>query len=131
MPRLSLDAVLRVLFVLLLLVAGGCNPDAASEDGPDGEGEVATEASDESTTSDENAAEAEDQGEDSDEESSRRERSTTVTVSPVTRGELVLPVIAEGSIRARHATDIKFEFGPPMMKQLMTELQGELARLPA
>lgn len=29
------------------------------------------------------------------------------------------------------ATDIKFEFGPAMMKQLMTELQGELAKLPA
>ncbi|HEX5689183.1 MAG TPA: hypothetical protein VFX76_04240, partial [Roseiflexaceae bacterium] len=29
------------------------------------------------------------------------------------------------------ATDIKFEFGPPMMRSLMTEVQGELAKLPA
>ena len=39
----------------------------------------------------------------------RKEPTTSVTAAPVARGDLVIPVVAEGSIRARHATDIKFE----------------------
>ena len=39
----------------------------------------------------------------------RRETSTTVTTALVMRRDLVLPVKAEGKIRARHTSDIKFE----------------------
>ena len=39
----------------------------------------------------------------------RKERSTSVNVAPVVRGDLVLPVIAEGSIRARNTASLKFE----------------------
>ncbi len=41
----------------------------------------------------------------------RKERSTSVTVAEVARQDLVLPVIAEGSIRARHVSDVSFEIG--------------------
>ncbi|HET6347645.1 MAG TPA: efflux RND transporter periplasmic adaptor subunit [Candidatus Krumholzibacteria bacterium] len=39
----------------------------------------------------------------------KRERSVTVNVSRVVRGDLVRPVVAEGKIRARHTADIHSE----------------------
>ena len=42
-------------------------------------------------------------------EKPRRESSTTVTTALVARRDLVLPVTAEGSVRARHTSEIKFE----------------------
>ena len=38
-----------------------------------------------------------------------RERTTTINAATVTRGDLVIPVIAEGTIRSRHAAEIKAE----------------------
>jgi RND family efflux transporter MFP subunit len=42
-------------------------------------------------------------------EAHRRERSTTVSTAVVARRDLVLPIMAEGRVRARHTSVIKFE----------------------
>ena len=39
----------------------------------------------------------------------KKERSTSVKVSAALRGDLVLPVVAEGTVRARKSADIPFE----------------------
>ncbi|MFQ5511876.1 MAG: efflux RND transporter periplasmic adaptor subunit [Candidatus Krumholzibacteriia bacterium] len=49
----------------------------------------------------------------------RRERTTSVRVARAFRGDLVVPVIAEGTIRARHSTELR------------TEIAGRLVRIVA
>ena len=88
--------------------------ETATEAGEEGELADAGGEGDEggeSEASDEPAVEDDSDG-DSGEESAekpRRESSTTVTTAPVVRRALVLPVTAEGSIRARHTSELKFE----------------------
>ena len=53
----------------------------------------------------------------------RKEPTTSVTASPVQRGDLVIPVIAEGSIRARHSAEIKFEIAGRVTHVWVTEGQ--------
>lgn len=53
----------------------------------------------------------------------RKERSTSVRVAPVLRGDLVLPVVAEGSIRARYTSAITFEIGGRVTKVWVREGQ--------
>jgi len=88
--------------VLLILGLAGLGCGGAS----DGEGSaaadstaVAAENADEDAATENN----EEEGEESD-GPQRRERATTVNAARVTQGELVVPVIAEGSIRARRIT---------------------------
>jgi HlyD family secretion protein len=45
----------------------------------------------------------------------RRERTTTVAASRAFRGDLVVPVIAEGTIRARHSAEIRSEIAGPVV----------------
>lgn len=94
---------LHLLFVPLLLAAVliGCgSAEPPAEDAP-------AEAGAEPTEGEEAAAsEAE---EDDETKGRRREPSTTVTTARVMRRDLVLPVKAEGRVRARHASEIKFE----------------------
>ncbi len=53
----------------------------------------------------------------------RKERSTSVTVAEVVRRDLVLPVRAEGSIRARHTSDVSFEAGGRLVRIWVEEGQ--------
>ncbi len=53
----------------------------------------------------------------------RKERSTSVTVAEVVRRDLVLPVRAEGSIRARHTSDVSFEAGGRLVRVWVEEGQ--------
>ena len=109
MRRIPARLVARVPFALLLLVlfagAAGCGAD------PD-----AVEA-------DETAAEAE--GEETDEENTpeRRERAVNVTAAAAERVELVVPVVAEGAVRARHSADIKFELSGRITRVYVEEGQ--------
>jgi len=96
------------LLLALALFAAGCG----------GGGEA---AGDDSTAVDLAAtrsleAEAEDVGqgdhqqpEGEDEEETKREKTTTVNAAAAFRGDLVIPVIAEGMLRARHSAEIKAE----------------------
>ena len=97
-------AILSLVFLLIFLP--GC---VAS----DSSGDEETEAQDTETPTAEEAQPAEEQQEQEEEKEKkpRKERSTSVTAAPVIRGDLVLPVVAEGSIRARRTAEIKFEIG--------------------
>src|SRR5262245_2518245 len=49
------------------------------------------------------------EGEEGDGKRKPREQVTTVTAARVSRGELVVPVVAEGALRARHSTQVRTE----------------------
>jgi HlyD family secretion protein len=94
----------RTLCVLLLLVAVsvvGCGPSE-----PTGDETAAAEAGGETAATGEAEPAA---GETDEPDKPRRERATTVSTALVMRRDLVLPVKAEGSVRARHTSEIKFE----------------------
>jgi RND family efflux transporter MFP subunit len=99
------ESFLALFLVLLLIAAAGCGGESSGAPGADDEGGDAATAE---------AAAGEDKGEEQQKEEEqrkkkRKEQSTSVTVSPVQRGDLVIPVVAEGSIRARHAAELEFE----------------------
>jgi RND family efflux transporter MFP subunit len=138
-----LRSALRVLPAALLIavavwVAGCADGEeaAAGSVGPDAE--AATQGSGDQgegpqTESDAEGAESEAGGEsEAENEASgpRRETSTTVTTAPVVRAALVLPVKAEGSIRARHVSELKFERAGRITRVLVREghrvRQGQL-----
>lgn len=101
----SFGSFLRTLCVPLLFLAVstvGCGTDEPTADDP-----AAEEPGGE--TAETQASEAVETTEDAESTESRRETSTTVTTALVTRRDLVLPVKAEGRIRARHTSEIKFE----------------------
>lgn len=111
-----------LLLLLLAVVLSGCS-DAASDEndeaaeGQGGDEEKAGDAADAKSEEDKKAeAEAK-------KKKKRKEKSTSVTASPVTRGDLVIPVIAEGSIRARHAAEIGFEISGKITKLWVREGQ--------
>jgi RND family efflux transporter MFP subunit len=111
--------VCRLLLVVLLLATAGCGGESSSAD-ENGEGDQ-TEAAADDGSGDAKPA-ADDEGEDEeDDEAKRPERATSVTVAPVTRGELVIPILAEGAIRARNATEIKFELAGRIERILVKE----------
>lgn len=87
-------AMLPLLFVLVVGLTGcGAAPDDDADD-----------------TATEESADAESANEAEEEESpQRRERAVRVTASPAESVELVVPVIAEGSVRARRSAEVKFE----------------------
>jgi len=104
----SFGTDLRTLFVLVLALAisvAGCGTGERSTEAPTAE-EVGTTTGDTPEAEKPEAAEA---NEDDEPKTPRRETSTSVSTALVMRRDLVLPVKAEGSIRARHASDIKFE----------------------
>ena len=70
----------------------------------------------------EQVAEADD-GQDEGESPRRRERAVAVTVSPATSVDLVVPVIAEGAVRARRSAEIKFELAGRITNVLVQEGQ--------
>ena len=94
---------------LLLVLAGGLAACSSPDDG--GEEATTEEGAEGETTEAESAdgAAAEDGAEDEEEKPKRRERSVSVTATLARRTSLVVPVIAEGVVRARHSAEIKFE----------------------
>lgn len=88
------------LFLFVFLV--GCGKDEPVAEDPASE-----EAAAETTEAEGSDATESEEGEEA--KAPRRETSTTVTTALVTRRDLVLPIKAEGKIRARHTSAIKFE----------------------
>jgi RND family efflux transporter MFP subunit len=101
--RASLLALLALLFAAGPLVGCGGGDDASEGDG--------------SAAADTTAAAAEDE----EESPRRRERAVTVTASPAESVDLVVPVVAEGAVRARHAAEIKFELAGRITRVLVEE----------
>lgn len=104
-----------VALLLLLVVAFGAAGCGASPD--DATGDDATTEAGEAT-----------EGGATDEEDSpqRRERAVRVTASPAQRVDLVVPVIAEGAVRARNSAEIKFELSGRITRVYVEE--GERVR---
>ncbi len=84
--------------------AGGAGPEESGAEAatPEGAAAVGAEAAPK-----ESDGEGDEEGDEP--PAARRERATTVTTALVMRRDLVLPVKAEGRVRARHASEIKFE----------------------
>ncbi|HKK70197.1 MAG TPA: efflux RND transporter periplasmic adaptor subunit [Candidatus Krumholzibacteria bacterium] len=104
-PRASLLAILAFLLTTGSLVGcGGGDPGT--------DGRTTTEADSTATAT-----------EDEEESPRRRERAVTVTASPAESVDLVVPVVAEGAVRARHAAEIKFELAGRITRVLVEEGQ--------
>jgi RND family efflux transporter MFP subunit len=103
-------ALLPALALALLLVGCGTDNQAAESGGGDS---ASVSSAKESMESDgENYGQADDNGEAEDKkEEKKKERSTSVKASLAITGDLVKPVIAEGTIRARHSAEIRTEVG--------------------
>lgn len=116
--RLDRSWIGLVLLLFALSALPACGP--AAEDGDADAG--AEESTDADAASD---AEPGADGEDGEEEENkpRRERATTVVAAAVQRGELVLPIVAEGTIRARNEAEVKFEIGGRIARILVDEGQ--------
>ena len=118
---------LLCLFAILLLV-GGCNRGrgaggasgdstavAAKDDAKGNEKDAGKQEGDKehvakSGDSEKASPESEGgEGEESDGKRKPREQVTTVTAARVSRGELVVPVVAEGALRARRSTQVRVE----------------------
>jgi RND family efflux transporter MFP subunit len=125
MSAIHRTGVLPVLFLLalVLIAAPGCDPVATDEAAGDGENSVEGEASGDAASGDGESGEAAEETAETEEPKKRRERSTSVSAAPVLRGDLVVPVIAEGSIRARNTTAVKFEIGGRIDELLVREGQ--------
>jgi RND family efflux transporter MFP subunit len=96
------------------LVFSALSLSACSNNGAEADDGEATEAEADATakTEDEGKAESgDDEGETEGEEAptERRERATSVTGCTARIGDLVIPVLAEGTIRARRSSEIRFE----------------------
>ena len=101
-------ASLRALFACLLvavLMLGvvACGGDASDDENSDDAAGDAAETAEKEGEAEEKKKEKP--------KKPRKESATSVYASAVIHGDLVIPIIAEGSIRARHAADIKFEIG--------------------
>jgi membrane fusion protein (multidrug efflux system) len=108
LKRIKSSQVLWALALVVFLSATGCGTDGPSSEAPVAEDEAAPAAG--SAESAESTASEGVEGEEGVEaEASRRETSTTVSTALVMRRDLVLPVKAEGRVRARHTSDVKFE----------------------
>jgi RND family efflux transporter MFP subunit len=92
------------LLALALLAAPACDEVASEEAQAEGD-----ESAQPAEAGDGQTADADE--EEKKKPKKKKERSTSVSAAPVIRGDLVVPVVAEGSIRARNATEIKFEIG--------------------
>ena len=102
----SLGGLTRTFCVVLVLAVAlvGCGADE-----PDGEDTATEEAGAQGAEGDGSAAAGEEGDEDDEAKKPRRERATSVAAAFVARRDLVLPVKAEGRVRARHASEIRFE----------------------
>lgn len=120
-PRNSSIHAHLLLVALLVLGLGSLGCGGGSE----GEGAAESDSTAAAATNDDEAAQAENEEEANSEDSPpKRERSTTVNAARVTRGELVVPVIAEGAIRARRITEVRSEIGGRIEKLRIEEGQS-------
>lgn len=105
----TVRALIQYLFLLILigaliLAVGACGGDSSSG-GKEVQGDSA------SVEEENGDADSEDAGQSGDEEQpkKRRERTTSIQAAQVIESDLVVPIIAEGTVRARHTTEIQSE----------------------
>lgn len=130
-----LGAPLRVLVCLLLLAFTapviGCG--GGTESGEDETGEQAAASSEDeesqkkdakdSKKGDTETAQADDSEDKKKKKRKPREKRTSVTAARVIRGELVVPVVAEGTIRARRGAEVRTEIAGRIQRIYVEEGQ--------
>lgn len=124
-PLQSLAAVLVATMLAMALGAtlSGCGSHEGNAGGSDstavdvasGDGSMESEG--------ENFGEDDDSDEAKAKKPRRREQSTTVNASPALRGDLVKPVVAEGTIRARHTAELRAEVAGKVTRVVAEEGQ--------
>ncbi len=111
-PRTAVRPFILLLLIFAFAACGNGGDESTSEDGTEVLSEDATDAEAADANEESEDGEAKSGDEDGEEEEKKRpERAISVTATAAGRGELVLPVVAEGSIRARNTTEMKFELG--------------------
>ncbi len=120
--RLRMTRLLGLLFLVALLAATvGCGGGPPAED--QAESTEDSDASDTGATSGTDGAEDETADAPPPPKKPRKERATSVTVAEVARRDLVLPIHAEGTVRARHTSDLTFELAGRVTKVWVREGQ--------
>ena len=96
------------LLLLLITALFACGKGDSADGSADQDSTKVAEAEADGEAEAEDGEEGENESEES-EGRPARERAINVTASPALQGDLVLPIIAEGSVRARRTSEIKFE----------------------
>lgn len=115
--RTSIVCFVLVLFLASLVATIGCDSGDSAGGAADS---LATTAEDDGQIDD---GDAETDTTDSQPEKKQRERTTTVDVAKVVKADLVIPVIAEGTIRSRQDAEIKAEISERIDKVHVVEGQ--------
>ena len=112
----------RLLLILaLVLLLAGCGGEGGDGDASGSDSTAVGEAG-AGDTSGEDAAEA--AGDEEEEEEAPKERATSVDAARVAVGDLVVPVVAEGSVRARRSAELKAEIAGRLDKVVVEEGQA-------
>ncbi len=111
--------LLSILLVLLTVNACSKHPDEAKDDKATSDEQEAKANSDETESSDASDEDSQDDSQDKE----RTEKAVSVNVCDAFRGELVVPVVAEGTIRARHTAELRFEISGKIRRILVEEGQ--------
>ncbi|HKI83163.1 MAG TPA: biotin/lipoyl-binding protein, partial [Candidatus Krumholzibacteria bacterium] len=116
--RGMLFGALLLSLILLIATFSACSKHPAKDEGKDAskDGQSTEVSSDEGDSSGTNSQD------DSDDEE-KPEKAVSVNVCDAFRGELVVPIVAEGTIRARHTAELRFELSGKIDRILVEEGQ--------
>lgn len=126
-PSRKVLVALSVVFLAACLTACGSDNNAAESEAADSSSLAAVEGSMESDAEnygegDEDSEQKADSGDE--EKEKKKEKSTSVDASLAFTGDLVQPVIAEGTVRARQSAEIRAEVGGKITQVYATEGQS-------
>jgi RND family efflux transporter MFP subunit len=110
-------AWMSALALWLALTVAACGGGATSEDSAGGNAQAQTaeagengKGSKESTSEDAGAGKGDAEKDENDSgKKKRRERTTSINAARAVRTDLVIPIVAEGKVRARHSAEIRTE----------------------
>jgi RND family efflux transporter MFP subunit len=106
-----------------LALASGCGSGDGAEGDADSTGVNVAGGTMESSGENFGQDDEDKDDEEEDGEKKRRETTTSVNASPAIRAHLVKPVIAEGTLRARHTAEIRAEIGGKVTRVVAEEGQ--------
>jgi membrane fusion protein (multidrug efflux system) len=119
--------IVLLLTVCLALVLAACGTDNQAAESADGDSTSVAAAEGSMESDGENFGQKDDEKKSDDKEKKKKkkkERSTTVRASLAFSGDLVKPVIAEGTIRARNSAEIRAEIPGKITRVYAEEGQG-------
>jgi len=116
-----------LLTVCLAVVLAACGTDNQAAESADGDSSSVASADGTMESDGENFGQTDDEKKSEDEDKKKKkkkEKSTTVTASVAFSGNLVKPVIAEGTIRARNSAEIRAEISGKITRVYAEEGQN-------